>query len=169
MSVDPQAVEREAKAAASLRESLRQLGEGDEDLMLDMIEGETSLVECFDALLARNAADRALIEGTERVIADLQSRADRVERRIKFDRALIEQAMMTAEITKIERPVATLTMANRAPGLRVDSEADIPAEFWTAGAPKLDRKALTAALKEGRPVPGAALSNAAPSLTVRVK
>jgi hypothetical protein len=163
--VDPQAIEREAKAAASLRESLRQLGEGDEELMLDMIEGETSLVECID----RNAADRALIEGTERVIADLQSRADRVERRIKFDRALIEQAMMTAEITKIERPVATLSLTNRAASLRVDSEADIPAEFWTAGAPKLDRKALSAALKEGRPVPGAALSNAAPSLTVRVK
>lgn len=169
MSIDPQAIEREARAAASLRESLAQLAQGDEDLMLDMIEGETSLIECIDALLARNAADRALIEGTERVISDLQSRADRVDRRIKFDRTLIEQAMMTAEITKIERPVATLSLTNRAPSLRVDSESEIPAEFWSAGAPKLDRKALTAALKEGRPVPGAALSNAAPSLTVRTK
>lgn len=160
---------REAEAAASLRASLAQLAEGDEDLMLDMIEGETSLVECIDALLVRMASDRALVEGTAKVVADLEDRARRVEKRIAFDRALIEQAMATAEITKLERPVATLSLANRPPSLRVDSEADIPAEFWTAGAPKLDRKALSAALKDGRPIPGAALSNAAPSLTIRNK
>lgn len=162
-------IARQAEAAASLRASLAQLAEGDEDLMLDMIEGETSLVECIDALLVRMAADRALVEGTAKVVSDLEERARRVEKRIAFDRALIEQAMATAEITKLERPVATLSLANRPPSLRVDSEADIPAEFWTAGAPKLDRKALSAALKDGRPIPGAALSNAAPSLTVRVK
>lgn len=162
-------IEREAKAAASLRQSLAQLAEGDEDLMLDMIEGETSLVECIDALLARNAADRVLVEGTAKVKADLEERARRVERRIAFDRALIEQAMMTAEIMKIERPVATLSLSHRTPALRIDNEADIPAEFWSAGAPKLDRKALAAALKDGKPIPGAALSNAAPSLSVRVK
>ena len=162
-------IEREALAAKGLRESIASLADGDEDLMLDMIEGETSLVECIDALLARSAADRALIEGTAKVVSDLQDRARRIEKRIAFDRALIEQAMMMAEIAKLERPVATLSLSNRAPGLRIDNESDIPAEFWTAGAPKLDRKALPAALKDGRPVPGAALSNAAPSLTVRVK
>ena len=162
-------IDREAEAAKGLRESLAQLGEGDEDLLLDMAEGETSLFECFDALLLRNASDRALTLGVDAVIADLTARKARVEKRIAFDRALIEQAMMTAEIMKVERPAATLSLTNRAASLRVDNEADIPAEFWAAGAPKLDRKALTAALKDGRPVPGAALSNAAPSLTVRTK
>lgn len=162
-------IEREAQAAKGLRESLAKLAEGDEDLMLDMIEGETSLVECIDALLVRMAGDRALVEGTAKVVSDLQDRARRIERRIDFDRALIEQAMATAEIAKLERPAATLSMAARAASLRVDSEADIPAEFWNAGPPKLDRKALTSALKDGRPVPGAALSNAAPSLTVRTR
>ena len=78
------AIDREARAAASLRQSLAQLAEGDEDLMLDMIEGETSLVECIDALLLRMAADRALVEGTAKVVSDLQERARRVERRIAF-------------------------------------------------------------------------------------
>ena len=162
-------INREAEAAASLRASLAQLADGDEDLMLDMIEGETSLVECIDALLVRMASDRALVEGTARVVSDLEERARRVEKRISFDRTLIEQALATAEITKLERPVATLSLANRPAALRVESEADIPAEFWTTGAPKLDRKALSAALKEGRPIPGAVLSNAAPSLTIRTK
>ncbi len=162
-------IDREAEAAKGLRESIAKLAEGDEDLMLDMIEGETSLVECIDALLLRGAADKALVVGTDAVVADLQARKARVERRIAFDRAMVEQAMMTAEITKLERPAATLSLTNRPASLRLDNEADIPAEFWTAGAPKLDRKALTAALKEGRAVTGAALSNAAPTLTVRTK
>lgn len=162
-------IQKQAEAAKSLRESLAQLAAGDEDLMLDMIEGETSLVECIDALLARGAADKALVVGIDAVVADLNARKDRVKRRIELDRALIEQALMTAEITKLERPAATLSLTNRPAALRVDSEADIPAEFWKAGDPKLDRKALADALKAGRPVPGAALSNAAPSLTVRVK
>lgn len=162
-------IDREAEAAKGLRESLAKLAEGDEELMLDMIEGETSLVECIDALLLRGAADKSLAVGIDAVMADLQARKARVEKRIAFDRALIEQAMMVAEITKLERPAATLSLSNRQAALRVDNEADIPAEFWITGAPKLDRKALSAALKEGRAVTGAALSNAAPSLTVRVK
>lgn len=162
-------LQREAEAARALRDSLASLGETDEDLLLDMTEGETSLFECIDALLLRMAADKALVVGTEAVISDLDARKRRVEKRIAFDRGLIEQAMSIAEIAKLERPAATLSLASRPASLRIDSESDIPAEFWTAGAPKLERKALTDALKEGRPIPGAALSNAAPSLTVRVK
>jgi len=162
-------IQREAEAAKALRESLAALGETDPDLLLDMTEGETSLLECIDALLLRMSADKALVVGTEAVIGDLDARKRRVEKRIEFDRGLIEQAMAIAELPKIERPAATLSLASRAPSLRIESEADIPAEFWKAGAPKLERKALTDALKEGRAIPGAVLSNAAPSLTVRTK
>jgi hypothetical protein len=162
-------IQREAEAARAIRESLLKLGETDPDLLLDMAEGETSLFECIDALLLRIASDKALVVGTEAVVSDLEARKRRVEKRIESDRGLIEQAMAIAEVATIERPAATLSLANRAPSLRIDSEADIPAEFWTAGAPKLERKALTDALKEGRPIPGVALSNAAPSLTMRMK
>lgn len=162
-------IQRQAEAARALRESLAKLGETDPDLILDMTEGETSLFECIDALLLRIASDKALVVGTDSVIADLEARKRRVEKRIEFDRGLIEQAMAIAELPKIERPAATLSLANRPPALRVDDEAAIPAEFWTTGAPKLERKALTDALKSGRTIPGAALSNAAPSLTVRIK
>lgn len=162
-------LQRQAEAAKALRESLAALGETDPDLILDMTEGETTLFECIDALLLRMASDKALVVGTDAVISDLEARKRRVEKRIEFDRGLIEQAMTIAELPKIERPAATLSLSQRAPALRVDSEADIPAEFWVAGAPKLERKVLTDALKGGRTIPGVALSNAAPSLTVRTK
>lgn len=159
---------KEAQAVAALRESLRQLGEdGDETLLLDSIEGETSLLEAIDRLLLQIAEDEALAEGVRLAVAELESRSHRFHKRAEGRRAVIEQALMIAELTKLERPTATLSLVNRPPKVEVSEEADIPAEFWNPGIPKLDRKALLAALKEGRAVPGACLSNSAPSLTIR--
>lgn len=71
-------------------------------------------------------------------------------------------------------PTATLTLSTRAPGLIVTDEADIPAKYWVEQprpAPKLDKKALTADLREenAAPIPGATLDNGSFSLTVRRK
>lgn len=160
---------REAEAVAKLRESIAAVDADDEALLLDTIEGETSFFEVVDALLRRMVANQAMITGVLSAQADLEARRERYEKRVATDRALIEQAMSIAELDKIERPVATLTLAGRAPRVVVETEADIPAEFWRQAEPTLDRKALAAALKSGRDIPGAVLSNAAPTLSARFK
>lgn len=158
---------KEAIAVRSLRESLAAL-DGDEELLLDTIEGETSLFECLDKLLARMADNRIMVEGIEAVVRDLGARQTRYENRIKADRTLIEQAMCVAELDKIERPTGTLSLARRPAKVEITTEADIPAEFWKPAAPTLDKKALTEALRSGRDVPGAVLTNSAPTLTIRI-
>lgn len=159
----------EAKAVAALKESLRQIGlDGDEQLLDDAIEGETNLLEAIDKLLACIATDAGMASGARRASADIASRADRLDKRAEAARALIEQAMFIAEVEKIERPTATLSLVRRAAKVEITEEADVPAEFWKAAEPKLDKKALAAALKNGAAVPGACLSNQAPSLTIRV-
>lgn len=158
---------KEAKAVAALRATIADLN-GDDELLADTIEGETSLFEVIDSLLLRMADSRVQIDGAAVVIGDLESRQARFKARLDTDRAMIEQAMMIAELTTVERPVATLSLANRPPKVMIETEADIPAEFWKAAEPTLDRKALLAALKE-RSIPGATLSNQAPSLTVRTR
>jgi len=160
---------REAQAVASLRESLAAVDADDEALLIDTIEGETSLFEIIDIIIRRMVDNRVMIAGLEAVIGDLETRQARYEQRIKADRALIEQAMMIADLPKIERPAATLSLATRAPKALVEEESSIPARFWKTGAPTLDRSALLAALKDGEAVPGARLDNAAPSLTARFK
>jgi hypothetical protein len=159
---------KEAQAVAGLKQTLRQLGgEGDEALLMDTIEGETSLMEAIDRLLLAIADAAGLAKGAHEAAEVLAARAERFEKRAEAARGLIEQALMIAELDKLERPTATLSMVRRPPKLEVAEEADIPAEFWKLGDPKLDKKALLAALKDGRIVPGACLSNAAPSLTIR--
>jgi hypothetical protein len=159
---------KEAQAVAGLKQTLAQLGgEGDEALLMDSIEGETSLLEAIDRLLLTIAEASGLANGAHDAAEALSARAARLEKRAEAARRLIEQALMIAELDKLERPAATLSMVRRAPKLEVAEEADIPAEFWKLGDPKLDKKALLAALKDGRVVPGACLSNCEPSLTIR--
>lgn len=157
---------REAQAAKALRESVSAL-DGDDTLLADMIEGETDLFEIIDRLLARIADNRAMVEGIVAEESRLFQRRTRYEKRVADDRALIEQAMMIADLNKVERPTATLSLAIRPAAAVIDTEADIPAEFWRPGQPTLDKKRLTAALRGGLVVAGAHLSNAAPTLTVR--
>ena len=166
MRLDPV---KEAQAVAALRSSMEALAGEDEILLLDTIEGETGLLEAVDALLNRMTETRALIVGTEAVASELDVRKRRFEARLETDRALIEQALMIAELDKLERPTATLSLAKRQPRVEVQTESDVPARFWKAADPKLDKKALLDALKAGEAVPGACLSNAAPTLSVRSK
>lgn len=182
---------KEAQVVASLRASIAAL-DADDALLMDTIEGETSLLEAIDKILLRMTEDKALADGVDLAISALEARKARFVARVEHDRALIEQAMSTAELKKIERPAGTLTLADRPASLVVTDEAEIPSTWWKAGRPTLDKKALTTELRARAvtlaevekldgdekaaalaalpaPIAGVSLSNAAPSLTIRVK
>ena len=159
----------ELEVIASLKETLSTLGHNDPELLADMVEGETSLFDIFDRMLMGNVFDASHIEACESAINVIKERQRRFQNRIESRRSMIEQAMMIAELPKVERPIATLTIQARAAQVIITDEAEIPARFWKAADPKLDKKALGDALKAGEDVAGACLSNKAPSLTIRSK
>lgn len=140
---------KEAKAVETLRESLRALGgEGDEALLLDSIEGETNLFEAIDLLLAENADDQAIVAAIELQVQNLANRKERFKKRTEARKAVIEQAFITADLPKIERPLGTVYLSARAPKAVIETESEIPAKFWEAGDPVLNKKALLEELKE---------------------
>ena len=163
---DVKKITRELHAAMAVKESVRQLLEGDPELLQNTLEGETDLFEVVDALVAELDETTLLIGGIEQRSKSLSERKTRLDKRCDTIRSLIEQAMEIAELPKMVRPSCTLVLANRPPKLMVTDEAAIPSEFWKAD-PVLDKAALKTALKEGRIIEGAGLSNAAPSLTVK--
>lgn len=159
---------KEAQAAKALVESIRATAGDDDELIIDAIEGETGLLEAIDRLLGRMVDSKAMIAGLDQAERDLGARKRRFEARLESDRALIEQALMMAEISsKVERPLATFSLATRQPKVEISDESAIPATYWKAADPKLDKKAVGEALKAGETIPGACLSNAAPSITIR--
>jgi hypothetical protein len=156
------------RAAEVLKTSLAAALQADPDLLLDMIEGETDLLETVDALLLAELADAAGIEALDGAIGVLKGRQQRLEARQATRRALLEQALMLLERKKLERPTATISLTERAPAVRVDDESAIPARFFV-NKPTLDKKALNEAVKAGEDVPGVSMSNGSVSLTVRRK
>lgn len=158
-------ISREAEAAAALRDMLGKDAE-DAELLNDMIEGETSLFEMIDALLNYHFQDVELISGiTERENA-LAVRKKRIQNRIEFRRAKLEQALAIYG-EKIERPEATLSLVKRKASLIVTEESEIPSEYWKQQKPKLNEAALKAALKDGKQIPGVTLNNSPETVTIR--
>lgn len=166
---------RHTEAAKALLVDLRNQGADDDaELVADTIEGETNLMEAIEEAIAELDECDVLVTGLKSKEAEFEARRKSVEKRAERIRALIEQAMLQTDQKSMKLPTATLSLSQRAPGLIVTDEADIPAKYWVEQprpAPKLDKKALTADLREenAAPIPGATLDNGSFSLTVRRK
>lgn len=159
----------EAEAARALVANIRDvIGEDDADLMADMIEGETGLLEAVDKALARLQELDTFATAIGAQIDDLRARKARFETQSDLIRACLASAMGMVDIKKLERPAGTVSLRATAPSAVITNEAEIPTEYWVRQDPKLDKRALLAALKDG-PVAGASLSNGGQSVSIRRK
>lgn len=182
-------VEIEAAAAQSLLLNLRDILADDQETAADMIEGSTNLLEALDAACARLGAIKGLCAGLDGHMEKLKARKDRLEDQAEVIRAALHNAVAAyREATgkaSVELPSGTLTLKRVPPALRIINDADIPAEFYKPQDPKLDRKALTDAVKVAEQkiadalkadpeadvsklrIPGCEMSNGSETLQVR--
>ncbi|WP_027991974.1 siphovirus Gp157 family protein [Sinorhizobium meliloti] len=165
---------RQTEAAKALLVDLRNQGADDDaELVADTIEGETNLMEAIEEAIAELDECDVLVTGLKAKEAEFEARRKAIEKRAERIRALVEQAMLATDQTSMKLTTATIVLTKRAPALIVIDDADIPAKYWIAQpvpAPKLDKKALTADLREAKAaIPGATLDNGSFSLTVRRK
>lgn len=158
---------KERRAAEALRSTLSALPGVDDDTMRDTIEGETGLHEAVAEVVGLLAGTEAMIYGLANHVKEMEARLARYKARADFLRAAIEQAMVVGEMARLELPTCTLSLGRRSPGLVITDEASIPAAFWKAQEPTLDKAALKAALKDNVTIPGATLGNGSVSLTIR--
>lgn len=158
---------QEAEAARSLLLNIRDVIGDDEDAAADAIEGETNFKEACAAAVERLAELDAHDAALQAHIEKMRARRARLEGQADCIRAALSAAMAQAGIKKLELPTATLSRRPVSPGLVVTDEAEIPAEFWKRGDPKLDRKGLLEAIKSGRIIQGATLSNGGETISIR--
>lgn len=159
-------VQRELAAAKVLREQIADLAQGDEDFIRDTLEGEMDFEGIVGKLLGEIGEDEALAKGIEGYEAELAARKQRLSNRAKLKRSLICTALEIAGRKTMELDVGTVTLSAVKAKAIVTEEADIPAEFFKPQPPKLDQSALSAALREGREVPGATLSNGGSTIRI---
>lgn len=154
----------EIEAAKALKIALG-MDADDAQLYHDMIEGETSLYEMIDAVFSNIQEDQEIIDGITKRESDLYERKERLKKRIGYRKAKIEQALLIFD-DRIERPEATFYLTQRAAKAVVSEESEVPSRFWKA-VPQLDKDELLKALIAGEAVPGACLSEAPKTLTIR--
>jgi len=163
----PSTLTREAMAARDLIAALKDTIGDDEDFAMDVIEGETSLVEVVNSLIAQEGEDKANIAGIKGYAEKLGERLERIEARIEKRRRAILFALEAAGVPKLRCALGTVSLRSAAGNLITTDESVIPDEFWKPRDPVLDKRALTAALNEGRTVPGATLSNGGVTVSIR--
>jgi hypothetical protein len=157
---------REAEAARTLLLNIKDVIGDDETASADAIEGQTNLKEACEAAAQRLVDIESLSTAIEEQAERLAARRSRLQRQSESIRAALAAALGMAEQTKIETAVATISLRSVPPKVIVTDEASIPPEYWKRGDPKLDRKSLLAALKEGE-VPGATLSNGGQTIAIK--
>lgn len=160
-------VPRDLDAAKVLRGQITELAQGDEDFIRDTLEGELDFEGIVRKLLAEIGEDEALADGIDKYVTDLCARMQRLTNRAKLKRTLICTALEIAGRKTMELDVGTVTLSAVKAKAIVTEEADIPAEFFKTQPPKLDQTALSAALREGREVKGATLSNGGNTIRIR--
>ena len=143
--------------------------DGDEQLLADMLEAETSLHEFLITLMRRALLDDdAIVRGTEAIMADMKARRVRYELRIEAARTLAFKLMQQANVRKIELPIATLSIRAGTPKVIITDEAALP-ENCIRIKREPDKVLIKELINQGVPISGAELSNAEPTLAVRVK
>ena len=153
-----------------LREKLKaEFPEADDETLRDTVEGLTRLPEMLASVLRSHLDDVAFLAALRTRILDMQERFARIEYRADKKRALVASVMERAGMKKLAEPDFTASLREVPPGLVVTEEGKIPAPFWQPQPPKLDRRALIAALKAGEVVAGAALGNGSTTLSVRTR
>ena len=166
----PNQVSWEAARYALFKERLLALYPGtDEETLHDTLEGITDLHDMIAAVIRSALVDEALQVGLRTRIEDMRQRLTRLAERGLKKRQLALEAMNEAGLKKLEQPDFTASARVGAPPLVINSETDIPENYWIPQPPKLDRQTLTSDLRRGDQVSGACLGNPAPILTVRTK
>lgn len=158
----------EAEAAQALLANIRDVIGDDEQAAIDAIEGETDLIEVISSAVDRITEIACMVDALKAREKKLKERRERLERQAEHLRTAVSTAMAQAEIKRLELPPATLTLKSVPPKAIPINEAEIPSEFWKRQDPKLDMRALLAALKQG-PVPGAVLSNGGTTIQITVE
>jgi len=153
------------ETAAALAAHIRDEFPGDDDLLADMLEGNTEAADWLDSLIDHEADDEAMMEAISLRIKDLQDRKARFGRRKAPRRALMMALLDAVGLSKWERPLATVSIGAKSPKPIVTDETALPDAFW-----RVKREPdLTAIRNAGTLPPGCDMDNGGRTLIVRTK
>jgi hypothetical protein len=115
-----------------------------EEALEDKVENVAKLVRCLEA-------DIKAIKEEEQRLAD---RRKAVENKISGIKEYLQSQMEVAGLEKVKRPTITVSIQANPPSINILDESLIPSKFIIPQAPKISKKEILTAIKNGEEVFG---------------
>ena len=138
----------------------------DQDLLADMLEGQTDFNEVIASLAKDIKMAKANAAGIKELTKELKERQARFEAKEEFCRSLILKLMEAAGVRKLTLPVATVNITNVSPSVVIVDESAIPDDFMRIKK-EPNKTAIKAALETGQSIAGAVMSNGSTTVSIR--
>ena len=161
--LDPAIIEQELQ---SLFAAYPELAD-DAELRACMVEGSTDAFDVLARCIAQEADAKVMSTALAARMDDLKLRVNRFEKRREAMRDLIFRIMTAADLRKAELPEATISIRPGAPKVVVTAESELPEDYFRT-VRSIDKAAIRDAIKAGKFVPGAEMSNSEDTLSIRV-
>lgn len=116
---------------AAIAEMIAPMCDGDNDLLQDMLEGETDLLTVVSRLHELRARDEETLAGIKQRKADLAEREKRIRTRADHMKAEIGSLLRLARLSKLELPEVTYSVRDGKPSLKVVDPDAVPDEYLT--------------------------------------
>ena len=116
------------------------------------------------AMVIRNMETTA--EAIKAAEDEMASRRKSIERKMDWMKNYLLQNMERTGITKIESPYFVISLRENPESLIVESDAEVPDEYWKVPAPTLDKAGLKKDIQLGLVVPGCRLER---KKSIRIK
>lgn len=162
--IDPHMLRQQMDALVA---AYPEIGE-DEILRADMFEAETDLHEFLATTEKARREAVAYATALDLTIDELKGRRDRFRRRDEAIRSLMLKVMQWAELQKIELAEATISVRRGQQRVLIIDERAVPDQYCRIIRDP-DRTKIREALNAFETIPGAELSNAEPTLAIRIK
>jgi hypothetical protein len=161
-------IEFERTRFAELRRRILELHPDiDDQTLADTLEGACDLKEAIGAVIRSAIDDEVMIRCLKERSEGLRQRLGRIESRAVGKRQAALSAMEDADLRKLVEPDFTASLRLAPPSVEILDENQLPQHFLVPQPAKADKRAILAALTNGVAVPGAVISAAKVSLSVR--
>lgn len=136
-------IEAQAAEYSAVVAQIRELcGEGDETLLLNMIEGESNLEGLVGGIVGQIAEDESHCEAVTALLRKLSDRRKRLETRAQRLRIVLAQMVDELPDRVYRHPLAHLRAFDVDPKVIVLDESQIPTPYWKVPEPKLDEPGI---------------------------
>lgn len=137
-----------------LQQKIEDGGEGLEDTLESITDAIEEKADGYGKIIKNIEAQIEAIKNEEKRLSDRRKSLESSVKRLKDS---LYESMKLTETKRIKSELFTFNIQNNPPSLNIENEDAIPFEYYQPQAPKLDKRELLNAVKNGLEIEGVSI------------